>query len=375
VKIAFWLRPVLAAGLALAGETHSQGGWMKAASQPFPAPGNAFNYNESYPVYRLAIGSGNAVFAAGPRGLHRSSPSLASWTLVVGDGFGMSNALAADASGLVLFNSRVSWNGGNTFAPLASTIGIIPTAFAIHGRTVLTGGYYNHIYGSGDRAQTFTLLRGGPDVAHPMAFKVGPTGRIFSGLMSGGIYFSDDSGRTWNNHAGPTRNDSQWGFIPPGAGGLTCLEILPDGGILAGYSGPNSLFRISSDLKTSAPSTGGFPRSGVSDMVRGPKGMYFASTYGSGVWSSSDGGLTWKPLDSGSGVPFTLALAADSESTLYAMTREGLFLLRAAEGPGTTLRRTSHEPVVRLAGSGFHFGRFLGGYRLDGRSLAQGRLP
>lgn len=374
----------LALGLLPAPAALAQDAWSKLASQPFAAPGASANYKPDNPLYQLTAGAGKLVFAANGDGLQRSSDGGGRWSVSVASGFVMSNALKADVSGLVLFNRQISRDGGLAWTDLPQSITIIPSAFAIRNGTVITGGYYNNIFGSFDAARTFTRLRSGPDVAWPTAMEISPQGRLYSGLYTGGTFFSDDNGKTWSDHVGPIRSDVEKGFIPAGADKMTSLRLSADGQLYAGYFGLNGstgtlgLFRVSPDLKTSALVEGGFPRIGVTGLVRGPSGALFAGTWGMGVHRSTDAGKTWISLNTGLGGLHVLALEINSEATLFAVTREGTFSMAKAEGTPASLRRNHKAKGAetrRAAVLDFLLGPAEGRFRPDGRFSAIRRIP
>ena len=374
----------LALGLLTGPDAGAQTVWSKLTEQPFAAPGSSVDYRPDQPLYQLAAGYGKAIFAADKAGLHRSADGELSWSLADATGFAMSNALAADASGLVLFNKRISRDGGLTWKDLPESIGILPTAFAIRNGMVFTGGYYNHVNGSLDTAKTFKRMRTGPDVAWPTALEITEKSCIYLGLYSGGTFLSEDQGKTWSNHKGIVRSETEYGLIPAGAERMTSLRVAAGGDLIAGYFGMNGapgtpgLFRISPDLKTSAAAEGGFPKIGVTALVRGPSGVLFAGTWGMGVYRSADAGKTWAALNPGLEGRHILALEINSGATLFAVTREGAFSMAKAEGAPAALWRnnlTNGKASRRAAVLEQLLDPARSRMRLDGRHLVTRRLP
>jgi hypothetical protein len=73
----------------------------------------------------------------------------------------------------------------------------------------------------------------------------------------------------------------------------------------------------------------------------------WAGTWGQGVWLSPDGGKTWVPRNKGLGDLHVEAIASAPNGSVYALTRDGLFMIG-----GTTAIRSTPQRQARNVESG-----------------------
>ena len=145
-------------------------------------------------------------------------------------------------------------------------------------------------------------------------------GRILA-ATSGGLYRSDDQGRSWDQlddepiyattHAGPDRPD-----------GLRTFRLfeLRDGRTLAGTDGSGVWARRSHGPWAPLGAAGAI----VHSLAETPSGAILAGTHGDGVLRSDDGGATWEPSSDQLPDASVHALGVLDDDSILAGTGQGL---------------------------------------------------
>ena len=165
-----------------------------------------------------------------------------------------------------------------------------------------------------------------------------------SGVSSSpAFYTSGDGGSTWTRTAGN----------PSGA--IATLAVDPFRPSVV-YAGGHSGIVRSTDGGATFIATGGVP---TTQIVPDPlhQGRLYASTVGSGVLTSSDGGTTWMPMNAGLSSLTVDSIALDAASGyLYAVTPAGTFVYQLPS-PAALQLNAAHPFTVTLAATDQRTGR------------------
>ncbi|HWM90357.1 MAG TPA: hypothetical protein VN493_06280 [Thermoanaerobaculia bacterium] len=161
--------------------------------------------------------------------------------------------------------------------------------------------------------------------------------RLFAGVLSRGVFYSDDRGRTWNP-------------APENPEDLDILEVAAGpGAVYAGTFGdrnPGGVFRSLDRGLTWEPARKGLQSLAVDAVAVDPTDpdVLYAAANLAGLFKSTDRGASWQPLNLG--LPLnanprisTLLVAPTDPATVYAGSGYGTGGLFASEDGGETWRQ------------------------------------
>jgi photosystem II stability/assembly factor-like uncharacterized protein len=279
----------------------------------------------------LYAGTSSGVFRTHDRGLHweQASGGL-SGARVTGldfDPVQLSTLYAATALGLFK-----SLDGGDSWAPAGTGLPQVAAtcvAVARSNPSVIYAGTYLGVYKSSDAGATWVAKTGGVWDADIIALAADPaaTSTILVGLPNAGVMRTTNAQPHWDT-ATPLPT---WSLANVGLTDLYVAALLADP-VLPGvfYAGATSgVFKSTDHGLTWARASTGLPANNVSCLAADPTagGVAYAGTYGAGVYRTRDGAATWAPANSGIASSNVSALAVDPAVplTLYAGTDNGVF--------------------------------------------------
>jgi photosystem II stability/assembly factor-like uncharacterized protein len=237
--------------------------------------------------------------------------------------------------GLTILNINADTTPGPLPDTNLSTSAFSP-AYRMAGSDSLCGVYLRPLGDTLLGWQTAAGLPGAP--AAPRALQVNPSGaRVLAGLEDAGIFRSLDSGHTFAV--------SSSGLLETDVRAL----IFASGGRLVAATGFGDQILYSDNVGATWQHAGMTSFNSLFSMARATNGDLYAAQYATGVLRSTDQGATWNLTDTLVVNSFVRAVAADpfSASTVYAGTGSGVFkstnagLTWAAVNNGTIPASTS----------------------------------
>jgi photosystem II stability/assembly factor-like uncharacterized protein len=279
----------------------------------------------------LYAGTNSGVFRTRDRGLHweRASSGLSGARVTWLDFDPVQTSTLYAATGLGLFKSL---DGGESWAPAGT--GLPPVAatcvaVARSNPSVVYAGTDLGVYKSMDRGTTWTAKIANLWDADVLALAADPaaSSTILVGLPNAGVMRTTSAQPRWDA-ATPLPT---WSLANTGLTNLFVTALLADP-VLPGvfYAGTSSgMFKSTDHGLSWAPASSGFPAVNVACLAADPTagGVVYAGTSGSGVYRTRDGAATWTSAGSGMSNPNVNALAVDPAMplTLYAGTDNGIF--------------------------------------------------
>jgi photosystem II stability/assembly factor-like uncharacterized protein len=279
----------------------------------------------------LFAGTNSGVVRTRDRGLHweraGSGLSGARVTWLDFDPVQTSRLYAATASGLFK-----SLDGGDSWTPAGSGLPAVAAtcvAVARSNPSVLYTGTYRGVYKSTDAGATWVAKTKDVWDADVVALAVDPTATstILVGLPGAGVVRTTSAQPRWDT-ATPL---PAWSLANTGLTDLNVNALLADPVLPAMfYAGTaTGVFKSTDRGLTWAPASTGLPAAPVACLAPDPVagGVVYAGTSGSGVYRTRDGATTWTSAGSGIANPNVNALAVDPSVplTLYAGTDNGVF--------------------------------------------------
>lgn len=192
------------------------------------------------------------------------------------------------------------------------------------GRAVYAGSFGRGVFRSDDRGSSWSAMNTGLTDPFVLALAVAPDSTIYAGTLRGGVFRSRDGGRSWQ-----TLN-----------GGLKRLEVkalLIHGGVVYAGTG-DGVYRLAEGEDRWKVVTQGLDDTLVHSIVRAADGTLFAGTSGKGVHRYKPNTPGWIRLSQGlkdhEGMVenFIRVLAVDYEQALYAGTFDGGVFLSSDGG-------------------------------------------
>jgi len=268
--------------------------------------------------------------SAGSLGLFRSDDGGFSWRQVAP---GVMNAVAlaprnpnivvaAEAMHKVIRSS----DGGRTWRPSGAGIAVTPVAVAIGGGYAYAATMSRGLYTSTDGGRTWRQPVAPLDI-NEGAFAIAPTDPAVVYASGGpmdatGLYKSTNAGRSWQRLTDPTKDND-----------MSAIEVDPEDPTIVylGAAYGVGLYKSSDAGITWKSASSGLPRGragvGITALAIDPTHptTLYAATNRDGVFTSNNGGLTWRPFNAGLHVRDITSLAIDKTGqTLYAATTAGV---------------------------------------------------
>jgi photosystem II stability/assembly factor-like uncharacterized protein len=281
----------------------------------------------------LTIGEDFVFVATWGGGLFRSIDSGKTWVSVapvIGEDV---IALARAADGAILMGTPDfdalyrSSDGGDSWRAVGSVPSGIPEdIFSNALGELLASIFYHGVMYSSDNGTSWAQLATPPD-DRLLSALITADGSFLAGANSG-VYISTDRGSSWEMKRG-----SAGGFLAISMEGT----VYASGGPFVWISTDNGRNWIHSDILSAL---------GVGPIVCGRNEGLYAGTWGDGVFTSGDKGVTWTPLTGGLDVPSIRSLAVTPAGYLYAGTwLGGLYKSTRPINPGFSLSlETSQSP-------------------------------
>jgi photosystem II stability/assembly factor-like uncharacterized protein len=263
-------------------------------------------------VPALAVASGGDLYAGTTRGgVYRSTSAGATWTRVwTGVPDSSVRSLAVSSTGAIFAGTQraglyQSTNNGTSWTPVGAGINGADIRTLALTLTALYAGTASGVFRSTNNGGTWTTLNNGLTNTNVVSLYAGSAGLLLAGTDGGGIFRSTNDGASWTDVSGGLgafRN--VWAFANTGTGQ-----------IYAGTWG-GGIFRSTDDGATwsQAPMTNTW----IYSIAATPSGSVFAGGYdASGVYRTTNNGVSWQSLNTGlSGLGVTALAVDDSGSVL-----------------------------------------------------------
>ena len=216
--------------------------------------------------------------------------------------------------------AQISWQ--RVWGPVLEPVPVLVEAIAFDRNGyafAATSGMYlsgQGILRSTDNGNSWSPSNTGlPENTTVQALLSAPNGDLFAGAwtqgpLTGCLYRSPDDGNTW------ARSDS--GLVGPSV----CLAMMADstGDLFVGVQGGESAVYRSTDNGTSWLPTTAFTLNGCYALAVHSDGTIFAGTSMTGMFRTTDKGLTWEEIDNGLTNPFVNALLVTPPGVVFAGT-------------------------------------------------------
>jgi photosystem II stability/assembly factor-like uncharacterized protein len=279
----------------------------------------------------LVAGTNSGVFKTRDRGLHwehaSSGLSGARVTWLDFDPVQTSTLYAATALGLFK-----SLDGGDSWTPAGSglpSVAATCVAVARSNPSVVYAGTYLGVYKSTDAGASWVAKTANVWDADTLAVAADPTATstILVGLPNAGVARTTNAQPRWDT-ASPLPT---WSLANTGLTDFYVTALLADTVLPAVfYAGTaTGMFKSTDRGLTWAPASTGLPAALVACLAADPVagGVVYAGTSGSGVYRTRDGAAMWTSAGPGIANPNVNALAVDPSVplTLYAGTENGIF--------------------------------------------------
>ncbi len=222
------------------------------------------------------------------------------------------------------------------------------------------------IFTSDDGGESWTEVMH-DEIIRSIAF--GPGGEVYAGSESGYVFFSSDTGETWENIQPATDSriaalftqgadtllagtdgdglnrttdlGESWMRVSSGLRGLGVRSIMKDESTQFVFvSSDSGVFRSSDGGAGWAKLSGGLGPSGspVNDIAANSRGDFFAGTEGGGVFRSTDNGDTWEDVSNDLYAYVVWSVAVDGDDRIFVGSINGVFL---SEDDGETWQWSS----------------------------------
>ena len=169
-------------------------------------------------------------------------------------------------------------------------------------------GTWEGVYNSSDNGTSWNLI--GIPESEVVSLFFGPQNKLLAGISSGGIFISNDRGNNWIG--------SGLAEIKINSIEVNSNNIIYAGGVQLTMGNNNNLFSSSDFGINWAPLSQSFAE--ISKILINSQNFIFIATYGSGVYRSTDNGLTWEEKNSGLTSYFINAIAFNSNNEIFAGT-------------------------------------------------------
>jgi len=159
-------------------------------------------------------------------------------------------------------------------------------------------------------AQNFWQQTSGPNGGDIKSLAVNFREEVFAGTSGGGIFHSNDDGRTWT----PVNNGLTNTFV-------NALAIKLNGQIFAGTNG-SGVFRSAIYATNWTQINSGLTNTFINTLAINSSGHIFAGTR-NGIFRSTDDGGTWAPVNMGLSTMFVLSIAVKFNGPIFVGTNGG----------------------------------------------------
>jgi photosystem II stability/assembly factor-like uncharacterized protein len=322
-------------------------------------------------VYCLATGRGDILFAGTDHGIIRSTDIGAHWTVVGGisDSFQV-RRLFVDNDGRIFADALVaifastdngdSWQHVSGVEKFSTLVGInhrghlyvrTPKQVLLYSPdrgltwkkstdqfvTSIVRGSGNFIFSCTDARSFYASTDDGGtwsrsslpfQLSNPTISSItsSPSGRIYVGNEGGGLFFSNDFGKSWK-HVALSRFNVRALAVDLRGNVFVAADSFT---VLRTEFGKKGLFTLDSTLQSCVLS--GLWGTSVTSAVIGRDSAIVVGTYGRGIWRSTDGGLTWGQAVSGFWYPHVSHICTPGKDEVWLTTPQYGFFRSTNQG-------------------------------------------